>query len=133
MLFTALFFSSVSHIFMYFIKIFAVVCIFVHSALFTFQVRALCETLVVHDQMKTSWLFRLCGILSIGHALHPGVQRVQSWPFKDLTYHGSNKRNFVFFRPPTIKPGCFKLHLTSYGMAKSFSCSLSQLRLSAHR
>ena len=72
------------------------VCNFVHSAFFTFKVRAQCETLerlVVQDSMKTSGHSRLYCTLSIGHALHPGVQRVQSaqqsWPFKDLTHHCS--------------------------------------------
>ena len=60
--------------------------------------------------MKTSGHFRLFGTLKIGHALHPGVQRVQSWPFKNLTYHGSNRQDFVFFRPPGIEEGGFKLH-----------------------
>ena len=53
----------------------------------------LCETLVMQDSMKTSGHSRLYCTLSIGHALHPGVQRVQSaqqsWPFKDLTHHCS--------------------------------------------
>ena len=81
------------------------VCNFVHSVLFTFQVRALCETLVVHNSMKTRGHFSLYGTLSIGHALHPGIQRVQPWPFKDLTYNGSNKQDFVSFRPPGIEEG----------------------------
>ena len=67
------------------------VCNFVHSAFFTFQVRAHCEALerllVVQGSMnlKTSWHFRLYGTQSreIGHALHPGVQWLQSWPFKE--------------------------------------------------
>ena len=34
---------------------------------------------------------------------------VQSWPFKDMHYHGSNRRDFVFIRPPGIEEGGFTL------------------------
>ena len=47
----------------------------------------LLETLKERNSHKGNGHFRIYGTLTIGHALHPGVQRVQSWPFKDMHYH----------------------------------------------
>ena len=69
----------------------------------------LLDTLKERNSHKGNGHFRIYGTLTIGHALHPGVQRVQSWPFKDMHYHGSNRQDFVFIRPPGIEEGGFTL------------------------
>ena len=69
----------------------------------------LLDTLKERNSHKGNGHFRIWGTLTIGHALHPGVQRVQSWPFKDMHYHGSNRQDFVFIRPPGIEEGGFML------------------------
>ena len=69
----------------------------------------LLDTLKESNSHKGNGHFRIYGTLTIGHALHPGVQRVQSWPFKDMHYHGSNRQDFVFIRPPGIEEGGFTL------------------------
>lgn len=66
-------------------------------------------TLKVQSSEKGEGHFRIYGTLTIGHALLPGVQRVQCWPFKDMHYHGSNRQDFVFIRPPGIEEGGFTL------------------------
>ena len=43
------------------------------------------------------------GTLEIGHLVHPGVQRVQCWPFPELKYYGSNREDAVFVRPPGVE------------------------------
>ena len=69
----------------------------------------LLDTLKERNSHKGNGHFCIYGTLTIGHALHPGVQRVQSWPFKDMLYHGSNRQDFVFIRPPGIDEGGFTL------------------------
>ena len=61
----------------------------------TGQVLELLGTLKVQSSKKGEGRFRIYGTLAIGHALLPGVQRVQCWPFKDMHYHGSYRQDFV--------------------------------------
>jgi hypothetical protein len=46
---------------------------------------------------------RMFGTLQIGHNIHDGHQRLQCWPFPSMTYHGYNREDFVFTRPPGIE------------------------------
>ena len=48
----------------------------------TWQVLELLGTLKVQSSEKGEGHFRIYGTPTIGHALLPGVQRVQCWPFK---------------------------------------------------
>ena len=64
------------------------------------ELRGLTRTLNVRLAMKDSGHFRLFGTLAIGHALHPGFQRVQCWPFPDLKFYGANRQDHVIVRPP---------------------------------
>ena len=61
---------------------------------------------------------RIFGTWQMGHTIHHGHQRLQCWPFPNKTYHGYNREDFVFTRPPGVKRfvladsvwyGCLKL------------------------
>ncbi len=62
---------------------------------------------------------RMFGTLEIGHLVHPGVQRLQCYPWAELIYFGFNREDFVFVRPPGVQSfvlspdniwhGCLKL------------------------
>ena len=43
------------------------------------------------------------GTLQIGHTIHEGHQRLQCWPFPNMAYHGYNREDFVFTRPPGVE------------------------------
>ena len=45
---------------------------------------------------------RMFGTLQIGHTIHDGHQRLQCWPFPNMTYHGYNSEDFVLTRPPGV-------------------------------
>jgi hypothetical protein len=81
----------------------------VHKLLKNKEVTSLLQTLTVRKASKDDGHFRLFGTLSIGHPLHPGYQRVQCWPFKDLLYYGANRQNHVIVRPPNTVAANFKL------------------------
>ena len=72
----------------------------VHNMVQKPELRGLLDTLNVRPAMRDQGHFRLFGTLAIGHAAHPGVQRVQCWPFKDVLYYGANRQDFVIVRPP---------------------------------
>ena len=117
-------------------------CNFAYSALFTSQVRDLCNILMFQNSTKTNEQFRLYmahwvfdATLSICYALHPGslgkqlrkatVQSWDSWPLGNLTI--PRLQEAVFFRPPDLKQAASSCVLTvSCGMAKSFSCAASK-------
>ena len=46
---------------------------------------------------------RMFGTLQIGHTIHEGHQRLQSWPYPGMTYYGYNREDFVFTRPPGVE------------------------------
>ena len=46
---------------------------------------------------------RIFRTLQIGHTIHYGHQRLQCWPFPKRTYHGYNREDFVFTRPPGVE------------------------------
>lgn len=46
---------------------------------------------------------RIYGTLQIGHTIHAGHQRLQCWPFPGKQYHGYNREDFVFTRPPGVE------------------------------
>jgi hypothetical protein len=72
----------------------------VHGIVKNEEIRDLLATLTVRDAAKDRGHFRLFGTLAIGHAVHPGAQRVQCWPFEELLYYGANRQDFVLVRPP---------------------------------
>ena len=72
----------------------------VHAMVQAPELRGLMRTFNVRRAMKDSGHFRLFGTLAIGHAVHPGFQRVQCWPFPDLKFHGANRQDHVIVRPP---------------------------------
>jgi len=72
----------------------------VHGIVENEEIRDLLATLTVRDAAKDRGHFRLFGTLAIGHAVHPGAQRVQCWPFEELLYYGANRQDFVLVRPP---------------------------------
>jgi len=72
----------------------------VHGIVKNEEIRDLLATLTVRDAAKDRGHFRLFGTLAIGHAVHPGAQRVQCWPFEELLYYGDNRQDFVLVRPP---------------------------------
>jgi len=45
----------------------------------------------------------LFGTLEVGHTIHPGVQRLQCWPFLDQKYCWYNREDCVFVRPPGVE------------------------------
>ena len=47
--------------------------------------------------------FQLYSVLVLGHTEHTGVQRVLSHPFKGKLFHGTNRQDLVFVRPPSVK------------------------------
>ena len=59
--------------------------------------------------MKGSGHFRVFGTVAIGHELHKGLRACAVLAFKDMHYYGSNRQDFVFFRPPGIEEGGFRL------------------------
>ena len=78
----------------------------VHDMVKKPELKQLLATLRVRKAMKDKGHFRLFGTLAIGHAVHPGIQRVQCWPFQDLTYYGANRQDFIIVRPPeTVADG----------------------------
>jgi hypothetical protein len=72
----------------------------VHGIVRNEEITELLATLKKRDAAKDRGHFRLFGTLAIGHKAHPGFQRVQCWPFKDLFYYGANRQDFVLVRPP---------------------------------
>jgi len=46
---------------------------------------------------------RIYGTLQISHTIHEGHQRLQCWPFPGKPYHGYNREDFVFTRPPGVE------------------------------
>ncbi len=46
---------------------------------------------------------RIYWTLQIGHTIHEGHQRLQCWPFPGKLYHGYNREDFVFTRPPGVE------------------------------
>ena len=44
---------------------------------------------------------RIYGTLQIGHTFHEGHQRLQ--PFPSKSFHGYNREDFVFTRPPGVE------------------------------
>ena len=77
----------------------------VHAMLNKEQLRGLISTWNIRQAMKDRGHFRLFGTLAIGHALHPGVQRVQCWPFPDLQFYGANRQDYIIVRPPGAAQG----------------------------
>jgi len=75
-------------------------CLDVHGIVRNEEITELLATLKKRDAAKDRGHFRLFGTLAIGHKAHPGFQRVQCWPFKDLFYYGANRQDFVLVRPP---------------------------------
>ena len=55
------------------------------------------------SQMRPAMLgeghIRMFGTLEIGHLVHPGVQRLQCYPWAKMRYFGFNREDFVFVRP----------------------------------
>ena len=72
----------------------------VHAMLQSPELRALMHTWSIRSAMKDQGHFRLYGTLSIGHAVHPGFQHVQCWPFPDLKFYGANRQDHIIVRPP---------------------------------
>ena len=72
----------------------------VHAMLQSPELRALMHTWSIRSAMKDRGHFRLYGTLSIGHAVHPGFQHVQCWPFPDLKFYGANRQDHIIVRPP---------------------------------
>lgn len=72
----------------------------VHAMVKNPELRGLMRTMNVRPAMKDKGHFRLFGTLAIGHSVHPGVQRVQCWPFPDLKFYGANRQDHIFVRPP---------------------------------
>ena len=64
------------------------------------QLRGLMSTWSIRQAMKDRGHFRLFGTLAIGHAVHPGFQRVQCWPFPKVQFYGANRQDYIIVRPP---------------------------------
>ena len=57
----------------------------------------------IRPAMQGEGHIRIFGTLQIGHTIHDGHQRLQCWPFPGRTYHGYNREDFVFTRPPGVE------------------------------
>ena len=58
------------------------------------------------------------GVLQIGHTIHEGNQRLQCWPFPDRKFHGFNREDFVFVRPPGVERFVLSADNVWYGRLK---------------
>lgn len=73
------------------------------------QLNALLQSLELRHSDERTGHFCLFNCLVIGHSKHPGVQRVYCDPFPKKLFHGSNRQDLVFIRPPGIENGGFVL------------------------
>ena len=58
------------------------------------------------------------GVLQIGHTIHEGNQRLHCWPFPDRKFHGFNREDFVFVRPPGVERFVLSADNVWYGRLK---------------
>ena len=58
------------------------------------------------------------GTLKIGHTIHDGHQRLQCWPFPNRMYHGYNREDYVFTRPPGVERFMLNPDSVWYGRLK---------------
>ena len=59
--------------------------------------------LQIRAAMLGEGLNHIFGTLQIVHTIHGGHQCLQCWPFPNSTYHGYNREDFVFSRPPGVE------------------------------
>ncbi len=62
--------------------------------------------------------FALFVTLEIGHILHPGVQRVQCFPFPEMQFYCLNREDWVFVRPPGVQGSVLDSDNVWYGRIK---------------
>jgi hypothetical protein len=72
-------------------------------------VNALLQSLELRHSDARTGHFCLFHCLVIGHSKHQGVQRVYCDPFPKKLFHGANRQDLVFIRPPGIENGGFVL------------------------
>ena len=74
------------------------------------------------SQMRPAMLgeghIRMFGTLEIGHLVHPGVQRLQCYPWAEMRYFGFNREDFVFVRPPGVQSFVLSPNNVWYGRLK---------------
>ena len=73
------------------------------------QLNALLQSLELRHSDERTGHFCLFNCLVICHSKHPGLQRVYCDPFPKKLFHGSNRQDLVFIRPPGIENGGFVL------------------------
>jgi len=77
-----------------------------------------CSLAQVRPAMLGEGHIRMFGTLEIGHLVHPGVQRLQCYPWAELRYYGFNREDFVFVRPPGVQSFVLSPDNVWYGRLK---------------
>ena len=76
------------------------------------------DSLQIRSAIQGEGHIRIYGVLQIGHTIHEGHQRLQCWPFPDRQFHGFNREDFVFVRPPGVEQFVLSADNVWYGRLK---------------